>query len=346
MTILFKDLLLDSCLATTYFYPKHHSMKSLCKIILAVLILPILSTHAQNISSKVKHIVFLGNSITWQANYVNDVIAYLTVTYPKRHFDFIDMGLPSETVSGLSEPGHADGAFPRPDLHERLQRVLDQSHPDLVLACYGINDGIYMPFDSARFRKYKEGVTWLHSEVVKSGAQIIHITPPVFDESRSGNIGQGADYATVMDRYATWLLSLHQSRKWEVIDIHFPMKKYLDAHRKVDAQFNLDGFALANDGIHPGEAGHWLMAREILRYLCGDTAAAYPSAEKSLAPNRNAAAILKAVTDRQNMLRDAWLTATKYKRPGLPEGLPLDEALKKSEVMGKGIDSLVLSGKK
>ena len=305
-----------------------------------------ISAQAQKIDAKVKRIVFLGNSITWQANYVNDVIAYLTVTYPNRHFDFINMGLPSETVSGLSEPGHADGAFPRPDLHERLQRVLAQSHPDLVLACYGINDGIYMPFDTARFRKYQEGIAWLHNEVVKSGAQIIHITPPVFDESHSGNIGRGADYAAVMDRYATWLLSMRQSRKWQVIDIHFPMKKYLEAHRKVDAQFNLDGFVLANDGIHPGEAGHWLMAREILRYLCGNAAAAYPSAEKSLTSNRNAAAILKAVTDRQNMLRDAWLTATKYKRPGLPEGLPLDEALKKSEVMGRGIDSLVVAGRK
>lgn len=321
-------------------------MKSFYRIVLTLLLLSCSAAYAQKIDAKVKRIVFLGNSITWQANYVNDVIAYLTVHYPDRHFEFIDMGLPSETVSGLSEPGHADGAFPRPDLHERLQRVLSQSHPDLVFACYGINDGIYMPFDTARFRKYREGIVWLHDEVVKSGAQIIHITPPVFDETRSGDIGRGADYGAVMDKYATWLLSLRQSRKWTVIDIHFPMKKYLEAHRKVDSQFNLDGFFLAGDGIHPGEAGHWLMAREILRYLCGDSAASYPSAEKSLAPNRNGAAILKAVTDRQNMLRDAWLTATKYKRPGLPVGLPLDEALKKSEVMGRGIDSLIVAGRK
>ena len=92
-----------------------------------------LMVHAQNIDPKVKRIVFLGNSITWQANYVNDVIAYLTVHYPDRHFEFINVGLPSETVSGLSEPGHAGGAFPRPDLHERLQRVLDQTRPCFCL---------------------------------------------------------------------------------------------------------------------------------------------------------------------------------------------------------------------
>jgi len=296
-----------------------------------------LMVHAQNIDPKVKRIVFLGNSITWQANYVNDVIAYLTVHYPDRHFEFINVGLPSETVSGLSEPGHAGGAFPRPDLHERLQRVLDQTKPDLVFACYGINDGIYMPFDPDRFQKFKDGIHWLHNQIVKSGADIIHITPPVFDELRGGDPGYGA----VIDRYAEWLLGLWHSDGYKVIDVHFPMKKYLDAHRKVDAKFNLDGFALTTDGVHPAELGHWIMAREILLYLGCTEVAKSPGIEQALAGTSNPAKLLKLVTDRQNMLRDAWLTATKYKRPGLPVGLPLDEAMKKSDAMGSTIDTLL-----
>jgi lysophospholipase L1-like esterase len=320
----------------SYLYHNFH------KTILLFLLLSASSAHAQKIDPKVKRIVFLGNSITWQANYVNDVIAYLTVTYPDRHFEFINVGLPSETVSGLSEPGHAGGAFPRPDLHERLQRVLTQTRPDLVFACYGMNDGIYLPFDTGRFRKFGDGINWLHQQVVKSGAQIIHLTPPVFDELRGGDPG----YADVLDRYAKWLLAQRSAQHWEVIDVHFPMKKYLEAHRKVDARFNLDGFALAGDGVHPGETGHWIMARGILVYLCGDGVSAFPSAEKSLAANRNGAAILKVITERQNMLRDAWLTATGYKRPGLPVGMPLDSAMRKSAVMGMRVDSLVEAGRK
>ena len=312
------------------------------KVLPAFFLLLSSTLHAQRIDPKVKRVVFLGNSITWQANYVNDVIAYLTATYPDRRFDFINVGLPSETVSGLSEPGHAGGAFPRPDLHERLQRVLTQTKPDLVFACYGMNDGIYMPFDTGRFRKYRDGINWLHAEVVKSGAQIVHITPPVFDELKGGDPG----YADVLDKYAKWVLAQRWAQHWEVIDVHFPMKKYLAAHRKVDAKFNLDGFALAGDGIHPGETGHWIMAREILVYLCGDGVSAFASAEKSLAANKNGAAILKAITERQNMLRDAWLTSTGHKRPGLPVGMALDSAMRKSVVMGARVDSLVKAGGK
>src|SRR4051812_28455840 len=206
------------------------------------------SSFAQSIAPNISRIVFLGNSITWAGNYVNDVEAYLRMQYPQRQWEFINVGVPSETVSGLSEPGHAGGAFPRPDLHERLARVLWQTKPDLVFACYGMNDGIYLPLDSGRVQKFKDGINWMHDEVVKTGARLIHLTPPVYDESRSTSIG----YEYVLDRYSNWLLGLKRSRNWEVIDIHHPMQKYLQAHRRVDAVFKVDGFELAPDGVHPG----------------------------------------------------------------------------------------------
>ena len=106
-------------------------------------------------SDSVKRIVFLGNSITYTGQYVSYIEAYMTLHYPARHIEYVNVGLPSETVSGLSEPGHAGGVFARPDLHERLERVLAKTKPDLIFACYGMNDGIFMPFDEDRFQKYK-----------------------------------------------------------------------------------------------------------------------------------------------------------------------------------------------
>ena len=287
---------------------------------------------AQHISPAAKKIVFLGNSITWAGMYVNDVEGYLRVQYPGRQFDIINVGLPSETVSGLSEPGHADGQFPRPDLHERLARVLQQTKPDLVFACYGMNDGIYMPFDTGRFQKFKDGINWLHYEVEQTGARLIHLTPPDYDEVRGKSIG----YTNVLDIYSGWLLSKKKSSKWEVIDIHTPMKKYLLHHRKVDSTF-----ALASDGVHPGEVGHWIIAKQILQHLGFKKVAKFTDIVESLQQIPDAAALIKLVANRQNMLRDAWLTATKHIRPGLPIGLPLKEAESKANEALQEIEALI-----
>lgn len=297
----------------------------------------ILKAQDLDIASNVHRILFLGNSITWAGNYTVDIEAWITVHYPERHFEFIDAGLPSETVSGLSEEGHAGGLFPRPDLHERLQRVLDQTMPDLVFACYGMNDGIYKPFDEDRFRKFRDGIQWLHDAVTRTGARLIHVTPPVYDEHIAGNVG----YASVLDKYSDWLLDQRASKKWEVVDVHYPMQQYLKAHREVDARYEVDGFALSADGIHPNEAGHWIMARELLRYLGCSRAVHCPSIAQEMATIPQGPAILRLVTRRAMMMRDAWLTATKYKRPGLPVGLPLDEAIARSNRWHREIDALV-----
>src|SRR5215216_3126326 len=128
-----------------------------------------------------RRILFLGDSITYSGEYVSYVEASLRTEFPEREFDIINVGLPSETVSGLSEPGHAGGKFPRPDLHERLDRVLQKLNPDLVVAGYGINDGIYHPFSEERFAAFTNRIHRLHEKVWASGATIIHLTPSVFD---------------------------------------------------------------------------------------------------------------------------------------------------------------------
>ena len=55
----------------------------------------------------------------------------------------------------------------------------------------------------------------------------------------------------------------------------------------------------------------------------------------------NAEELVKLVAERQNMMRDAWLTATKHLRPGLPVGLPLNEAKAKADELTREIEELI-----
>ncbi len=279
-----------------------------------------------SIPQNVKKVVFLGNSITYMGLYVSYIDAYLTVRYPGRKLDIINVALPSETVSGLSEPNHADGKFPRPDLHERLARVLTKTKPDLVFACYGMNDGIFLPYDEERFRKYKEGIVWLHDQILKSGAAIIHVTPPVFDNRK------GEAYSNVLDIYSDWLLSCRYVFGWKVIDIHWPMKKYLEDRRSSDSTF-----IYAKDGVHPDETGHFIMARQILQCLGESEVSKAKDLNSLFCPFLKGNEILTLVEKRQAIMKDAWLTFTEHKRPGMNIGLAMPEARLKAEEIDKQI---------
>jgi lysophospholipase L1-like esterase/pimeloyl-ACP methyl ester carboxylesterase len=292
----------------------------------------------------VHRILFLGDSITYAGQYVEDIEACYVTRFPERRFEFINVGLSSETVSGLSEEGHAGGKYPRPDLHERLGRILAKTKPDLIFACYGMNDGIYSPFDEERFKKFQEGMKWLHAQADAAHVRIIHLTPPVFDPlpiaSKTASVPPfgfsrpAATYNEVLDRYSDWLLA-QRAAGWEVVDVHGPMNHWLAEQRKHDTSF-----VFARDGVHPDAAGHWVMAKQILLHLgVGDVAGADRAADM-LARSPRGVEVLKLVHERQQLLRDAWLSETGHTRPGVKAGLPVAEAEAKAGELDKQIRDL------
>lgn len=125
-----------------------------------------------------KRIVFLGDSITHAGHYIALVEAQLISATGNQSPELINLGLPSETCNGMSEPEHP---FPRPNVHERLDRALAKLNPDVVVACYGMNDGIYHPPSDKHFDAYSDGINKMIEKVHASGAKLILMTPPAFD---------------------------------------------------------------------------------------------------------------------------------------------------------------------
>lgn len=269
-----------------------------------------------------KRIVFLGDSITYQGGYVVEVEAFL---YQQACLQSppltINVGLSSETVSGLSEEGHAGGRFPRPDLFERLDRVLDSTKPDFVFACYGMNCGIYQPLESSRYAAYQKGINRLRETLRQRGISLVLVTPPVFDGQVAVKQGKFdyPQYDEVLTAYSEWLLTLRDEGQW-VIDLHGPMAESLAARRGADPEFTFQ-----RDAVHPNQEGHFEIAKAIIAWLRehGVESAASTSASGT-----------KQQSDRMRLLRDAYLSDAGHQRPGVKAGLPVEEALRRHREIG------------
>ncbi len=276
--------------------------------LLSLMALIAISLHAQAAPPRV---AILGDSITHDGRWATRVEAALRSSPEFADAGIVNFGLSSETVSGLSEPNHASGKFPRPCLHERLDRILGAYKPTLVLACYGMNDGIYLPLDESRLKAYQDGILKLKVAVEKQGGKIIFITPPLHNADKPTD--DPARYDAALDAYGDWLVS-RRADGWQVIDIRPDLKQAVAAEKARDPQF-----IYAKDNIHPGEEGHRFIADSIIRQLW--PILKLPGAPKL--PNDDALAILRR---RSDLLKLAWLTKTRHTRPGVPAGLPLDEA--------------------
>lgn len=214
-----------------------------------------------------ERVLFLGDSNTQNGGYIHYLDAFLFTRFPDQMFELINLGLASETVCGLSEPDHP---FPRPNVLDRLDSALAKIHPDVVVACYGINDGIYYPFSQERFEKFQAGMRKLIERVKASGARLTLLTPWMFDVQPVEKVAlpDGAekyswvkpykDYDKVLDRYSDWLLSL-RSKDLQVIDVHRAEQEYLATARKLDPKYQMSA-----DGVHVDASGHWIVAQTLL----------------------------------------------------------------------------------
>lgn len=267
-----------------------------------------------------KKTVILGDSITQGGGYVTFAGYYLDKLNPKLSFDIYPLGLSSETLSGLSEPGHAGGKFPRPCLFERLGRLLEKVKPDVVCACYGINDGIYMPLDPERFAAFKQGVNKLVERCQAAGVkEIILLTPPIYDYNPPA--GQ-FNYDSVMAEYAAWELTL-KVPGLHVVDLHTAMRQARDARTEV----------FSRDRIHPGDEGHLLMAKTLLAAF-GVKVPDEPLATIKADP------LYKLEDERRRLRAGRWMRHIGYTREKTVAPEPLGDAEAEAAKLQAKIDTL------
>lgn len=281
-----------------------------------------------------KRVVFLGDSITYAGHYV----AMIETQWLQegRTLEVINMGLPSETCTGLSEPDHP---FPRPNVHERLERCLEQVKPDILVACYGMNDGIYHPFSEQRFRQFQKGIQTIIDAANKRDVELVLMTPPPFDPLPMKKKGKLVNRESptfawfsiyenydseVLKPYSDWLLTLAPNIR--VINLRDPILNLNAEKRKTNPDFVMSG-----DGVHIDLEGHTVLARTFLVAF-----GSKPSLDTD-------SELYKAVKHRQTIMGNAWLTKVGHKRPKMKAGSTLEDAREKTKPLSMKIAKLAKS---
>ncbi|WP_181873109.1 SGNH/GDSL hydrolase family protein [Fontibacillus phaseoli] len=278
-----------------------------------------------------KRILFLGDSITENGAYIRYLDAFFLQHFPKRHLELINLGVGGETAAGTHENSHP---FPRPCVHERLERALAESKPDWVFLCYGMNDGIYHPFSEERFTLFRNGMIKATEQVQRTGARVILMTPPPYDvlsingEAQPDGMPDYAfetpyeDYNGVLGRFADWVKRYGAEQGYTVVDLREPLMSFIAMRREADPAYKY------NDGVHPEDDGHWIMAKAILRDVFHIVLERTPEWARSMD-----GAFIRAVSRRRDVLDAAWREHVGHSSPYKFEALPLEEAKDAAESM-------------
>ena len=191
-------------------------------------------------------IVFLGDSITEQQLYTNQVETYLATRFPELRLTFFNAGWGGDTAPG--------GAL-------RLERDVLALRPTLVTICYGMNDGRYTPPTEEIRTTFVAGMRELVSRLKAAGVRIVLLTPGMVDENVAPNLGLVHYNRRGLRILADEVLKLAAEEGLPAADLHKLMNEVYDRARAADPKFAM------SDGVHPDPAGHLVMAYGVLQAL-------------------------------------------------------------------------------
>lgn len=193
-----------------------------------------------------------GDSITEQKMYTRLMETYLTVCVPDLKVSVRQYGWSGETAEGFLN---------------RMKSDCLRFQPTVATTCYGMNDYRYRPYDEANGRWYREKYSAVARTFREAGARVVLGSP--------GCVGKVASWVkSASGTLEEHNLSLCELRNIGIeiaeregarfADVFWPMfTAGFAARRKYGEDYAIAG----KDGVHPGWAGHLVMAYAFLRAL-------------------------------------------------------------------------------
>ena len=223
------------------------------RMILAAVLLAA-SAFAQSFALKDgDRVVFYGDSITDQRLYTQFTETFVHTRYPQLNVSFVHSGWGGDRVTG--------GGGGPVDL--RLKRDVGAYRPTMVTIMLGMNDGGYHPFDKVTYDWYVAGFERLIALLKEAapGARVTLIRPSPYDEVTRPPMKHGG-YNPELVEFGNYLAGLGQRENYLVADLNAPVVKVLEKAYAEDFEV---AQRILPDRVHPGGAGHLIMAAALMK---------------------------------------------------------------------------------
>jgi lysophospholipase L1-like esterase len=197
-------------------------------------------------------VVFFGDSITDQRLYTTFAETFAVTRFPKMPVTFVHSGWGGDRVSG-GGGGTVD---------TRLDRDVIPYRPTVVTIMLGMNDGSYKAFDQKLFDTFTAGYQHITDKLQKDipGVRITVIEPSPFDDVTRAPRFEGG-YNVTLQRYSKYIHELAAKESFLDADLNAPVVQSLSQANQADTDL---AQKLIPDRVHPGPAGHLMMAVALL----------------------------------------------------------------------------------
>lgn len=193
-----------------------------------------------------------GDSITEQKMYSRMMETYLTVCVPELKITARQYGWSGETAGGFLA---------------RMKNDCLRFSPTIATTCYGMNDHRYRPFEDAIGATYREKSEAIVKEFKQAGARVVIGSPgsvgkmPSWVKTATGTV---EDLNASLCQHRNIGIGVADREKVGFADVFWPMfTAGFEARKKFGPEYCVEG----KDGVHPGWAGHTVMAYAFLKAL-------------------------------------------------------------------------------
>lgn len=231
-------------------------MKKIFSAILSCLCLAIVPATAQVKPFRQNdRVIFVGNSITEAGAYVSYIYLYYMTHFPERKLVIMNGGIGGDKAA---------------DIYRRFDYDILAKKPNTLILTFGMNDTGYFEFNdnnADKTAKERIAASLANYRLIEKrlmqlpGIQKILMSSSPYDETAKikGNLFPGKHKA--MQEIVAFQEAAAQKNQWPFVDLFRPMTALNARLQQKDPTFTIIG----PDRIHPGNAGHLVMASLFLK---------------------------------------------------------------------------------